>query len=332
VSSFQDVLGHDHAKRHLMRALQDGLVSHAYMIEGPQGVGKRTLAGAFIHALLCEDPQQGPDLFDACGRCGNCRLLDHGSHPDVVFLRPEDGKKAISVQQIRAGLVSDIEVYPYRSSHKIYVIEEADKLGISAQNAMLKTIEEPPAYAVILLLCENAASLLPTILSRCVKISLQPLSGELIEKALKDRGISEGDAGIFASFAQGCLGRALALAEDENFASLRNELFAFLGRIPEATPLEMLRGTSVFSDYKAYTDTIFDLLEIWQRDVSVYHETKDPDLLLCRDRLPEIEAASAYYTSDKIANIGASIRDIRRKLDQNANPALALDCLMIRLQ
>ncbi len=332
MSTFQNVLGHDHAIRHLMRALQDGLISHAYIIEGPQGVGKRTLAGAFIHALLCEDPRQDADRFDACGVCDSCRLLDNGNHPDVVCLRPEDGKKAISVQQIRGGLVSDIEVFPYRSSYKIYVIEDADKLSIGAQNAMLKTIEEPPSYAVILLLCENAASLLPTILSRCVKISLQPLSGELIVDALKQRGISETDAGIFASFAQGCLGRALALAEDENFASLRDDLFTFLGRIPKASPLEMLQGASLFSDYKAYSDTIFDLLEIWQRDVSVFHETGDASLLLCRDRLSEIEAVSAYYTSDKIVRIGASIRDIRLKLTQNANPGLAIDCLMICLK
>ena len=332
MSNFRDVIGHDSAIRHLKRALQDGLVSHAYIIEGSKGVGKRTLADAFIHALLCENPHADADGVDSCGTCDNCVLLDHGNHPDVIYLRPEEGKKAISVQQIRAGLVSDIEVYPYRSASKVYVIENADQLGIPAQNAMLKTIEEPPAYAVVLLLCENAASLLPTILSRCVKISLQPLPGELVETALTSRGISREDAGIYASFAQGCLGQALALSQDETFASLRSDLFTFLGKIPHASPLDVLKGASLFSDYKASEDTIFDLLEIWQRDVSVFHETGDASLLLCRDHADDIKAVSAYYTSDKIARIGASIRDIRKKMKQNANPGLAIDCLMISLK
>ena len=94
----------------------------------------------------------------------------------------------------------------------------------------------------------------------------------------------------------------------------------------------MLKGASLFTDYKASEDTIFDLLEIWQRDVSVFHETGDASLLLCRDHADDIKAVSAYYTSDKIARIGASIRDIRKKMKQNANPGLAIDCLMISLQ
>lgn len=332
MSGFSSVLGHEGAKRHLMRALSEKKVSHAYLLEGPSGVGKKTLSKAFIQALLCENPVIGSGRFDSCGCCRSCELLSHGNHPDVKTIRPAEDGKNISVDQIRDELVSDMQILPYMDSYKVYTIEQADMLNIPAQNAMLKTIEEPPAYGVILLLCENESSLLPTILSRCVKVSLSPLPGSLVKKALIEEGISMHDAETAAAFAQGSLGEALTLAKDEAFTSLREELFSFLAAIPSMTPLEVMNHGKWFEDSKSSRSAIFSLMNLWYRDISVYKETKDPSLLLLKDRQEDIASLADHYTSESILRICDTVRDTYKKLQANVNAALAIDCLLITMK
>lgn len=313
-----------------MGALKDGLVSHAYIIEGMAGVGKKTLTSAFISALLCEDPQT-ENGFDSCMVCPSCELVLHQNHPDVKYIRRQSDKKAISVSQIREELVGDMEIYPYRSARKIYVIEDADRLGLPAQNAMLKTIEEPPAYGLVILLCENASALLPTILSRCVRITLQPLKDEVIARALMDRGLSAADSSLYTACCLGSLGQALSLASDEDFSRVRNELFDFLAGIPSYKEYQLLKGAEIFTQNRSMMKSIFDLMSIWYRDISIYHETQDDSLLMCLDRADDIRKLSSFYTTDKLIAVTDTIHDIYRKLTLNANELLAIDCLLSAL-
>ena len=170
-ASFSAILGHDGAKAHLQAALTDRQMSHAYLLEGSHGVGKKTLANAFVKTLLCQAPVLGvKGQQDCCGRCQSCRSFDHDNHPDVKRIRTLPDKNTISVKQIRDELVKDISIRPYGGQYKIYLIEEAERLTVEAQNAMLKTLEEPPAYGIIIMMAESAASFLPTIFySRALK-------------------------------------------------------------------------------------------------------------------------------------------------------------------
>lgn len=332
-ASFSAILGHDGAKAHLQAALADRQMSHAYLLEGTHGVGKKTLANAFVKTLLCQTPIEGPNgQQDCCGRCQSCRSFDHDNHPDVKRIRTLPDKNTISVKQIRDELVKDISIRPYGGQYKIYLIEEAERLTVEAQNAMLKTLEEPPAYGLIIMMAESAAAFLPTILSRCVKISLQPLDSKVVKAELGRRGVESGKAGIAAAFAQGSIGQALKLCEDENFEEMRTELFQFLSRVPQLSQLEVMKGSQLWDQFKSEQEALFSLLLIWYRDILVYQETRDPAQILCADQLETIASMASYYENRKLIQITDKVLDIHKKLKANANAALAIDCLLMELK
>ena len=316
-ASFSAILGHEEAKRHLSEAIRDGHISHAYLIEGMAGVGKRSMARAFVAELFGDEESQ--------------RLIEHGNHPDVKTIRPEDGKKSISKEQIQTGLVADIGIMLYRSPYKVYIIEEADKLTVEAQNTMLKTIEEPPAYGLILLLAERASSFLPTILSRCVRILLTPLDMELITGALIEKGVDPDSARSAAAFAQGSLGAALSLTTDETFSGMRIELYDFLSQVPSMKPIGVLRGSQMFDTYKQETNRLLDLMMLWYRDLLVYALTGDAARVLTTDYLSDISRVCASYSTEQMTRIVQVIRDIYSGLSQNVNRDLAMDRLFSSL-
>ena len=134
------LIGHDAVLKHIRSAISAGRVSHAYLVEGAEGAGKRTLAGQFAMALLCKAPENG----EPCGRCDSCRVFLSGNHPDMHYIQPGE-KGTLPVQRIREELVQDIEILPYYAGRKVYIVEQAHLMNAQAQNALLKTIEEPPA-------------------------------------------------------------------------------------------------------------------------------------------------------------------------------------------
>ena len=173
---FQDIIGQEQITGHLQNAIRMGKVSHAYIIQGEAGSGKKMLADIFATTLQCEEGGIEP-----CGRCQSCKQAISGNHPDIRHVIHE--KATIGVDDIRLQLNNDIMVKPYSRPYKVYIIDEAEKMTEQAQNAMLKTIEEPPEYAVILLLTVNAKLLLPTILSRCILLNVRPVARGAITRA-----------------------------------------------------------------------------------------------------------------------------------------------------
>lgn len=325
-ASFSAILGHEDAKKHLKAALATQQLSHAYIIEGAAGIGKSLLADAFVKALLCENRREDGD---SCGICPSCRRFDHGSYPDVRYIAPAEGKASISVKQIREDLVADMNVRPYLGRYKVYILEKADTLTPEAQNAMLKTIEEPPAYGLIFLLAESSASFLPTVVSRCVKIPLQLLSRDQIIEGLEVNGISGEKAKLVASSAQGSLGRALMLCQDEEFEALRQKLFGFLETIPNASLLDIMRGTSIWEEYDHRQELFFSLLLIWYRDVLLYQELSEAANILCTERKEGIRRSAYYYQKETILNILDMVQDIDKRLKGGVSKALAIDCLFM---
>ena len=144
---FSEVFGQELIKENLMRAISIKKMSHAYILNGEKGMGKRDLAEAFAAALLCEEHGK-----DSCGQCRTCRRIDGHNHPDVITIEPEKGKDTIATRDIKSKLVGDISIRPYESEYKVYIIPNAHLLNRESQNAILKTIEEPPEYAIVLLL------------------------------------------------------------------------------------------------------------------------------------------------------------------------------------
>ena len=167
--NFQEIIGHDQIKEHFQKAIEYNKVSHAYILTGEAGMGRKSLANAFALTLLCEKGKSEP-----CMECHACKQVLSGSHPDLIYVSHEK-PGTIGVDDIRKQINDTIMIRPYSSYYKVYIVDEAEKMTQQAQNALLKTIEEPPSYAVILLLTTNQEAFLPTILSRCVQLKLKPL-------------------------------------------------------------------------------------------------------------------------------------------------------------
>ena len=167
--SFKDIIGHEDIIRHFKSSIEMDKISHAYIIAGQVDSGKKLLAKAFATALQCEN-----GMTEACGTCKSCKQMQSGNHPDVIMVTHEK-PGVISVDEIREQVIESIAIKPYRSKYKIYIIPDAQLMNTQAQNAILKTIEEPPEYGILLLLTSNLDKLLPTVQSRCLVLNTKPV-------------------------------------------------------------------------------------------------------------------------------------------------------------
>lgn len=180
MAGFENIIGQEQIKAHLQGALESGKVSHAYIINGEKSSGKEFIARIFAMALQCEQGGKDP-----CNECRSCKQALSKNQPDIIYVSHEK-PNTISVDDIRAQVNNDVAIKPYSSRYKVYIINEAEKMTPQAQNAILKTLEEPPEYVVILLLVSNVNTLLPTILSRCVLLNMKPVRDSLMKKYLME--------------------------------------------------------------------------------------------------------------------------------------------------
>ena len=204
MSGFKDVVGHKNIIKYIQNAVTADAVSHAYILNGERGSGKKLLANLFAMSMQCQNRAEDGD---ACGKCQSCKQAMSGNHPDIIRVTHEK-PNSISVDDIRTQVNDDIVIRPYSSKYKVYIIADADMMTVQAQNALLKTIEEPPLYAVIMLLTENAELLLPTIRSRCVMMKLRNIKDQLVKKYLMEQlEVPDYKADVCVAFAQGNNGK-----------------------------------------------------------------------------------------------------------------------------
>ena len=330
---FQDIIGQNEIKEHLQKAISGGKVSHAYIINGEKGMGKRMLAQAFIQTLFCE--KHGEDAWEECPECGK---ISRRNHPDVIYILPEDDKKIPGIDTIRDKLVSDVYIRPYSREIKVYVIPDADLLNPSCQNAILKTIEEPPEYVRLLLLTENAERLLPTIRSRCIRLDLKPVTGEddrIKDLLMREYELPEYVATSVMQFAQGNIGKALSLAGSDRFQSMLDDVFSLVSHLDSMKAYEISQKAG--SIKKNASEAGFDLREyldlmlLWYRDVLLYKAIADPKRLYFTDRLREIMRESSLYSFDQLKTFIDRIEHTKDLLHANISSDLALSLLMHRI-
>ena len=321
---FNDIIGHDTIKEHLKKAIESDHVSHAYILTGETGMGRKSLASAFAMTLLCEKGKSEP-----CMECHACKQVMSSNHPDLIFVGHEK-PGSIGVDDIREQINDTIMIRPYSSYYKIYIVDEAEKMTVQAQNALLKTIEEPPAYAIIMLLTTNQEAFLPTILSRCVQLKLKPLKDSVVKSYLMGSlGIKESRADIYAAFARGNLGRAIHLASSEEFQLLYSELLHMLKHLKEMDIMELLFYIKKMKDENLDIYDCLDFMQLWYRDVLMYKVTQDINLLIFREEfntMKEMSAASAY---DGIERILKAIDKARIRLEANVNMELAMELMLL---
>lgn len=327
MGSFKDVVGHKDIINYIRSAVTENKVSHAYILNGERGSGKKMLASLFATTLLCE--KQGPD---PCNECHSCRQAESGNHPDIIRVTHEK-PNTISVEDIRRQVNEDIQIRPYQGPYKIYIIAEADLMTVQAQNALLKTIEEPPAYAVIFLLTENAEALLPTITSRCVMLKLRNIRDTLIRKYLMETmHVPDYKADMCTAFAQGNMGRAIMLASSDHFNEIREEAVQLLKYINEMDISEITKAIRKINTYKLEVNDYLDIIMIWYRDVLLYKATKDMDKVVFKDQITYIQERAKKSSYEGIELILESLEKAKTRLRANVSFDLVMELLLLTIK
>ena len=327
MNGFKDVVGHRDIIGYIQDAVQQNKVSHAYILNGQRGSGKKMLAKLFAMTLQCESGKSEP-----CGECRSCIQANSENQPDIITVKHEK-PASISVDDVRTQVNGDIMIKPYSSPYKVYIIPEADLMTVQAQNAILKTIEEPPEYAVIFLLTENADSLLATIRSRCVILKLRNIKDKLVKKYLMEQmQIPDYQADLCAAFAQGNIGRAIMLAKSEHFNEIKEEATQLLKYIDEMELSEIVSAIKEINKYKLEVTDYLDIITIWYRDVLLYKATKDVGGLVFGDQLKFIKEKAAKSSYEGLETILESIEKAKARIKANVNFDLLMELLLLTIK
>lgn len=327
MAGFADVLGHEQTIKHMKNAIELNKVSHAYIISGEKGSGKKLLASLFAQTLQCHMHGTEP-----CMECPSCRQAMSGNQPDIIWVSHEK-PNTISVEDIRQQINGDIVIKPYSSPYKIYIVDEAEKLTVQAQNALLKTMEEPPAYAVILLLITNADILLPTIHSRCVTLNLKPVNSVLIQKYLMESlEIPEYRADICVAFAQGNVGKARRLALSDNFSEMLEHALHLVKYISEMEVSDLIEDLKKIAAYKMDINDYLDLLVVWYRDVLLFKATRDAGSLVFSDEFNAIRDKAKHSSYEGLECIIKALQKAKIRLNANVNFDMVMELLLLTMK
>lgn len=324
-----NVEGHDWAVNFLRATLRHGRARHAYLITGSHSIGKSTLAHAFAAALNCthDDEAQRP-----CGECSSCKRLRSGNHPDVLYTVQDEHSGSLKIDTLRA-LMRDLALKPFSSRYRVAILHDFDHAQPRAQDALLKTLEEPPGHAVLLVLAQGLENILPTIKSRCQWLPLRPVPTEQVRQSLLARGAAPEQATLLARLSSGRIGWAIAALENPVVMEEREQILNLLREaVRGSRAVRFGIADTLKREAEKDRDALRYLLEIWQtfwRDVLLL--AQDSPVKPCNiDRLVEMQQwVQRIQTRDALRALAATRRLLYSTLATNANVLLALETMLL---
>ncbi len=333
---FTSIIGHEFQKEALIRAVNENRVSHSYLFFGPDGVGKKLVAIEFARALNCYNTGNKANkkkiTISECD-CISCKKIKKGIHPDV-FLIEYGGVKDIKVDQIREELEERLYFKPFEGRFKVAIVDEAHRMNLNAQNAFLKTLEEPPSDSVIILITSQPQALIPTIRSRCQLVEFKPLPEESVLEEIKKREDLSPDESVIASrLSGGSLGRALSL--DKDLLQERKEIIMKLSDINPNSASQVLDFVESMPRGSSPRDIdrlmfIFDIISLWLRDMVLIKIGFSEDFLSNRDLISLTRRLADRWSMDNILN---KIKFLEKTwyavFRGNANKQIALENLVL---
>ena len=298
----------------LMRSAQAGRIVHALLFVGPHGTGKKTMAELMAQTVLCRNESGNRP----CGVCPSCKKCESGMHPDIHYVRPE--KNTIKIEQIRE-LNRTLSLASVEGGKKIAVIDPAGAMNESAQNALLKTLENPTGDTLFFLLTDTPGALLPTVVSRCLQLRFRCLENDECVRVLKNRGIEEDRAQLLAALSQGSVGRAIEIDADEDYIALRHRVIDAVESVKK--PADVLPAMVRVGDAKGREKDVFEMLELWARDLMRVQNGAEP----CR-REDKARLMQSKYRGSVLLQ---RVMDARRRLSANLSWVNVLETMDFEL-
>lgn len=324
-----NILGHDWAVEMLTEHIIQSRVRHAYLFTGPQGVGRRTLALCFAQALNCPSP---PTPGQACGVCSTCTRIGRMQHPDLAIVQAEQEGGTLRVDQVRE-LNRGLSLAPYEARYRVAVLLRFEEAHVSASNALLKTLEEPPPQVVMILTAESAESLLPTIVSRCEVLRLRPIPPDILEQGLISRwGVDHDQARLLAHVAGGRPGYALGLHGDAERMELRNTWLEDHYALLTASRVDRFVYARTITEDKN-KDNLPGILQVWLsfwRDVMLRAMVTSVPLTNL-DWSDKIQNLAEHLQKGAAQDMVSVLERTLYRLDRNVNARLAIEVLMLTL-
>ncbi len=322
---FEDILGNSHIKNNIKTAIANGTVNHAYIICGPEGSGKRLIADTFAKALQCEGDKR------PCGVCQSCHMTESGNNPDILFPVPTK-TKVLGVDDIRDQIVKPSSIKPYMFKYKVFIVEQADKMTIPAQNAFLKTLEEPSGFSVFLLLAENLDAFLPTVLSRCVVLRTENVNAKSIYSLLLREGIDEDTASLASEYARGSVGEALSLARDEEFIAMRDDVIDILSGIYDKNTVEVMLLGNYFKNTYKENKRLIDVFYLWFRDLLAAKTTGDESYIIQKDKKELIFKSAENETVEGLVKKAEIVKNTAFNIKRNASFQTAMEVMLMNIK
>jgi DNA polymerase-3 subunit delta' len=328
---FRDIQGQDRVLALLQGALRSGRLAHAYLFLGPEGVGRASVARALAAALNCTRPREDGD---ACGDCPSCRRLAAGTHPDFLVISPDEGKSQIGIEKIRE--FRRLTAYPpLDGGWRVALIKPAEGLTAindAAANALLKTLEEPPARHLLVLTAGVEADLLPTVVSRCQKLNFAPLPASLVARELKRRrGLNPGPAMLLAALSGGSLGRALTLDPGE-LERQRAQVLTDLESLARGPAGQVLDWAARLNKNRAELENFLIIAQLWYRDLLLSYFQAPAGLLAHQDLAQDLQQQKVSGAPEVWFAGFAALVAANRHLAANLNPELTLNILGLNLR
>ncbi|MCC0628476.1 DNA polymerase III subunit delta' [Clostridioides sp. ES-S-0108-01] len=304
---FENIIGQDFAKRYLTNSIKKNKLNNAYMFEGIDGIGKKKFADELSRLLLDYENLE--------------------NSPDYVLIKP-DGN-SIKIAQIR-NLQSDIVIRPHKE-YKIYIINNAEKMTVEAQNALLKTLEEPPNYAIIILVTNNKESLLETIKSRCDIIKFSPIPMEDLKRYLINTGIEEERAQLLATFSRGSIENALNLSQSAEFSVMREDIQQYIQIMLDKNIVEILNIPNNMEKYRSQIISLLDIMINYFRDIILLKENVNKNMLINIDKLVFIQNMSGKISYSQLSKIIDIIEDAKSKINSNCNFNISIQVMSLNI-
>lgn len=311
--SFKDIKGQEGAIERLNNAIKNHKLASSYIFAGPNGSGRFLLALNFAKALNCASSEERP-----CDTCSSCRKIDNANHPDVRIVFPEGRGGEVTIEKIRE-IISEIALKPYEGRYKVFIIKDAQFLNNEAANSFLKTLEEPPANSILILIAERPLDLPLTIVSRCRIIRAAPLTRDNLAGILTaEYGVERLEAASLARICGGSFGRF-----KEAGGTLLSDRDKALEKFSGEEFIEELSQKD-----RGNLSNDLSILAAWYRDILVFKAANDPELIINCDRINDIKEESERYSKDMLLDAFSSILKAKDEIENNINPKIALSAMM----